>query len=323
MQINIPKDSRFLVTGGAGFIGSNIVEELLKRGYYVRAIDNFINGKKENIEAFIDNKNFEFIKGDIRNLKNCMEACKNIDYVLHQAALGSVPRSIKEPTLSNDINVSGFVNMLYASKENKIKKFVYASSSSVYGDSKSLPKKEGEEGNLLSPYALTKKIDEMYAKLFYELYGLPTIGLRYFNVYGPKQDENSIYSAVIPIFINKLIKNQQAIINGDGTNSRDFTFVKDVVKANILSCMCNESCFGEVYNIGYGGNTTITELYNNIKKILSKNITPIYSSQREGDISHSHASIKKANKALKYVPEYNIDEGLKHTINWYKKKGIN
>lgn len=320
MKYEFAKNDRFLITGGAGFIGSNIVKYLLANGYYVRVVDNYITGKKENIEEFFSNPNFDFLEGDICDYETCKIACENIDYVLHQAALGSVPRSVKNPLLSNSINVDGFLNMLYASKENKVKKFIYASSSSVYGDSVALPKKEGEEGVPLSPYAATKKINEIYAQLFYKLYHLPTIGLRYFNVYGPKQDPKSIYAAVIPIFITKLINNEAAIIDGDGTNSRDFTFIKDVIDANIKACLCDKKHYGKVYNIGYGEKTTIYELYMKISNILSKTKLPIYGQKREGDVPHSHASIENAKQDLCYIPKYNIDEGLKETINWYTQK---
>lgn len=320
MEYKFPERTRFLVTGGAGFIGSNLVEELLHLGYYVRVLDNFMTGKRENIREFMDDNNFELIEGDIRDFDTCMTACNNIDYVFHEAALGSVPRSIKDPLLSNDVNVSGFLNMVYAAKENKVKGFIYASSSSVYGDSAILPKVEGTEGSVLSPYALTKKADEMYATLFNKLYDLPTVGLRYFNVYGPKQDPESIYAAVIPIFINKLINNEEVTINGDGTNSRDFTYVEDVVQANIKACLCSDKCRGNIYNIGYGGRTTIAQLYDDIRIILSRKEKIHYSDTREGDVQHSYSSIKKAHDDFDYIPKYNIDSGLKKTVGWYHKK---
>lgn len=320
MDFDFPFDTKFLVTGGAGFIGSNIVEFLLKKGYKVRVLDNFITGKKENIEPFYKYNNFEFIEGDIRNIDTCFNACDSIDYVLHQAALGSIPRSIKNPILTNEINVSGFLNMLEASTQKHVKRFIYASSSSVYGNSESLPKIEGFEGSILSPYALTKKINELYAYLYNEIFNLKVIGLRYFNVYGPRQDPNSLYSAVIPKFINGLINNEDIYINGDGSNSRDFTYVEDVVQANLKACLCNQKYCKEVYNVGHGGNTTIKELYYKIAKILHINKNPIYKENRAGDMKHSIASIKKAKECLNYETKYNIDEGLKKTIPFYLKK---
>lgn len=314
------KKITFLVTGGAGFIGSNIVERLLNEGYKVRVLDNLITGKIENISEFLNNKNFEFIKGDIRDIDTCMKACEKVDYVLHEAALGSVPRSINNPLLTNEINVSGTLNMLYSAKENNVKRFIYASSSSVYGDSLELPKKEGKEGNVLSPYAATKKIDEIYADVFKKVYGLSIIGLRYFNVYGPKQDPNSIYSAVIPLFINGIMENKQVTINGDGETSRDFTYVEDVVQANIKACLSNEKYSGNVYNIAYGGRTTLNDLYHKIAETLNSDIKPIYSETRKGDIKHSNADITKASNDLLYLPKFNIDLGLKKTIDWYIKK---
>ena len=314
------KKITFLVTGGAGFIGSNIVERLLKEGYKVKVLDNLITGKIENIEEFFSNKNFKFIKGDIRDIDTCMKACEKVDYVLHEAALGSVPRSIKNPLLTNEINVSGTLNMLYSAKENNVKRFIYASSSSVYGDSLELPKKEGKEGNVLSPYAATKKINEIYADIFKKVYGLSVIGLRYFNVYGPKQDPNSIYSAVIPVFINGIMENKQVTINGDGETSRDFTYVEDVVEANINACLSNQNNSGNIYNIAYGGRITLNDLYFKISEILNSDIKPIYSETRKGDIKHSNADITKAKNDLLYLPKFNIDLGLKKTIDWYIKK---
>jgi len=314
------KSSKILVTGGAGFIGSNIVSKLLDLGCYVRVIDNLITGKKENIEEFINNPNFEFIEGDIRDYNLCLEVCDNIDYVLHQAALGSVPRSIENPLLSHDINVNGFLNMLYASIQKKVKRFIYASSSSVYGDIQKLPQIENKIGNVLSPYALTKKINELYAILFNKIYSIETIGLRYFNVYGPKQDPKSKYAAVIPLFINNTLNNEQSTIYGDGTNSRDFTYVEDVVNANINACLADSNSSSNVYNIAGGGRTTINELYNKVSDIIGLHIESKYEKERSGDIKHSNASIKKAKEKLLYEPSYNIDTGLKKTIEWYKKK---
>ncbi|MDD3392673.1 MAG: SDR family oxidoreductase [Bacilli bacterium] len=314
------ENKRILVTGGAGFIGSNIVKRLLDLGCYVKVLDNLITGKKENIEEFMNNDHFEFIEGDIRDFNLCLNVCDDIDYVLHEAALGSVPRSIENPLLSHDINVNGFVNMLYASVQKKVKRFIYASSSSVYGDLEKLPKVEQETGNPLSPYALNKKVDELYALLFNKIYNIETIGLRYFNVYGPKQDPKSKYAAVIPLFINNIVNNQKSYINGDGTNTRDFTYVQDVVNANVNACLADSSSCGNVYNIAYGGRVTIQKLYDMISEILGIFIDPLYREERIGDIKHSNADIQKAKEKILYNPIYSIEEGLKKTINWYKKK---
>ena len=316
------KHTHFLVTGGAGFIGSNLVEELLKNNYRVTVLDNLSTGKIENIKPFMNNSNFKFVKGDIRNLDVCLKACEDIDYLLHQAAIGSVSRSLEEPILYNDININGTLNIMYAAQNKKVKKVVYASSSSVYGDTETLPKIEGNEGQLLSPYSLTKKVDEMYALMFYKIYKLPTIGLRYFNVYGPKQNEKSIYSAVIPSFINKLINNEQVTINGDGESSRDFTYVSDVVKANINACLASSKCNGKIYNIAYGDQTTLNDLYYNIRALLKKELKPIYGPFRKGDIRHSKADISKAKKELDYRPTTNISLGLEKTVNWYLQNQI-
>ncbi|MGI6329559.1 MAG: SDR family oxidoreductase [Bacilli bacterium] len=323
MIYNFPQETRFLITGGAGFIGSNIAKKLINLGYYVRILDNFITGKKDNIESLLKNKNFELIKGDIRDLNTCLEASKDIDYIFHQAALNSVPRSIKNPLLVNEINVNGFLNILKAALKNKIKRVIYASSSNVYGDSLKLPKIEGKEGNVLSPYGATKKINELYAHIFFYIYHLPIIGLRYFNVYGPNQDPHSKYSAVIPIFITKTLKNQPITIYGDGKNSRDFTYVDDVVQANLKACLINNKYLGNVYNVAYGKQTTLKELSKKIDKILNKNTKIIYAPKRKGDIPHSLASIKKIKTELKYEPKFSIDQGLKKTISYYKKRTKN
>lgn len=315
--IKFDKNVKFLVTGGAGFIGSNIVEKLLNLGYFVRILDNFSTGKRKNIEPFLNNPNFELIQGDIRITFDCYKACKGINYVLHQAALGSVPRSIEDPKTTNDVNITGTLNMLIASRDNKVKRFVYASSSSVYGDNNNLPKVENVIGKPLSPYAITKVNNELYSKNFHELYNLPTIGLRYFNVYGKNQDPNSVYAAVIPIFISKLLNNETLVIYGDGEQSRDFTFIENIVNANLKACLANEKALGEVFNIAYGGQITINELYNKISNLLNKNIKPKYECSRKGDVRHSFANIEKAKNLLNYNPQYTIDEGLKKTINWY------
>ncbi len=318
MDIEIPKDSRFLVSGGAGFIGSNIVSKLLHMGYKVRVLDNFSTGKEENIEEFYNMPNFELIQGDIRSLDVCLKASKDIDYTLHQAALGSVPRSINEPKITNEVNTSGTLNMLIAAKENNVKRFVYASSSSVYGDEESLPKKEENIGRQLSPYAITKHTNELYAHNFYYIYGLETIGLRYFNVYGKKQDTDSIYAAVIPNFISSLLNNKKPIIYGDGTQSRDFTYIEDVIQANIKACVAKQEALGEVFNVANGSKISINNLYNIICNILKKKVNPIYEPARQGDVKHSLADISKAASVLGYKSRYGIEEGLKIIIKWYQ-----
>lgn len=317
-SIVFPPDTKFLVTGGAGFIGSNIVEKILELNYKVRVLDNFSTGKKENIENFLQNSNFELIEGDIRDIEVCKKACQGIDYVLHQAAWGSVPRSIEMPLIYEEINIKGHLNMMEAARENRIKKFVYASSSSVYGDSPILPKKEGVEGKVLSPYALTKKVNEEYAKLYFNLYGLDTIGMRYFNVFGKKQNPDGFYAAVIPKFVKQLINNESPQINGDGETSRDFTYVDNVVEANLKACLANKSASGEAFNIAYGGRETLNNLYRKLCQLLSKEIEPIYKEERKGDIKHSNADISKARELLKYEPKYSMDRGLELTIEWYK-----
>lgn len=312
------KNTKFLVTGGAGFIGSNLAEYLVNQGYYVRVLDNLATGKKENIAALLDKSNFEIIEGDIRLLDDCLKACEGIDYVLHQAALGSVPRSIKDPKTTNDVNITGTLNMLIAAREHKVKKFVYASSSSVYGDEPHLPKIEDRVGKPLSPYAITKKVNELYARNFYELYGLPTIGLRYFNVFGRRQDPNSVYAAVIPNFVKALSEGRAPIIHGDGKQSRDFTYVDNVIEANLKACLAGPEANGEVFNIAYGGQVTVNELYNTIKELMNVAIEPIYGPERPGDIKHSNADISKAKKLLNYDPKYSFYDGIKLTIDWYK-----
>ncbi len=313
------KDSSFLVTGGAGFIGSNLVEKILDLGYKVKVLDNFSTGKKRNIEEFLDDSNFEPTEGDIRDLASCQQACNGIDYVLHQAALCSVPRSINDPRTTNDVNITGTLNMMIAARDNKVKRFVYASSSSVYGDEPNLPKTEDRIGKPLSPYAITKKVNELYARNFYELYKLPVIGLRYFNVFGKKQDCNSVYSAVIPIFIKKLLKREAPTINGDGKQSRDFTYVENAVDANLKACLADGGALGEVFNIACGGKVYLNDLYWKICKLLNVNIRPIYGPERPGDIKHSNAGIIKAKKILGYHPEYDVDRGLEKAIEWYKR----
>lgn len=318
-DIKFEKNTKFLVTGGAGFIGSNLVEAILRLGCKVRVLDNFSTGKRENITEFLGNENFELIEGDIRNLEDCQKACVGVDYVLHQAAWGSVPRSLEFPVLYNEINVVGHLNMMQAAREKGIKKFVYASSSSVYGDSPILPKKEEKIGKVLSPYALTKKLNEEYADLYFRIYGLKTIGLRYFNVFGKKQDPNGFYAAVIPKFVKQLLKNEAPQINGDGETSRDFTYIANVVQANLKACLAADEASGEVFNIAYGGRETLNSLFDKLSKLLNKNIKAVYADERAGDIKHSNADISKAKNLLNYNPEYSMDRGLELTIEWYKE----
>ena len=327
MQNNINREitnSTILVTGGAGFIGSNLVETLLLQNNSVICLDNFSTGKKENIEVFLSNENFSLIEGDIRNLEDCQKAVKGVDYVFHEAALGSVPRSIKDPKTTNDVNIGGFVNMLLASKEENVKRFIYAASSSTYGDSKALPKVEDKIGKPLSPYAVTKYVGELYAKVFSDLYGIETIGLRYFNVYGKRQDPEGAYAAVIPKFIKLLLDGKAPLIHGDGKQSRDFTFVEDVVQANQLAALTtNKESLNTVYNVAFGGNTTLAQLFEILTNLLSKfdnnisDIKAINGEDRLGDIKHSLASVEKAKALLKYNPNFDINKGLAKAIDWY------
>lgn len=316
---NFPENTKFLVTGGAGFIGSHLVDKLLKLNMQVIVLDDYSSGKKRNLAHLQGHKNLTVITGDIRNLTTCQSACSGVDYVLHQAALGSVPRSIEDPMASHDVNVNGFMNMLKAATDNNVKRFVYASSSAVYGDEETLPKKEGVEGTLLSPYAVTKYINELYANNFRTVYGLQTIGLRYFNVFGPRQDPDSIYAAVVPLFVKKLLANEAPTINGDGKQSRDFTYIDNVVDANLKACLAKESSCGEAYNIAYGGREFLNDLYKKLCELLSKNISPIYGADRAGDIKHSNADISKAIKKINYDPKIDLNKGLDLSIQWYKE----
>jgi len=317
-------NKKILVTGGAGFIGSNLCEALLEKGNKVICLDNFATGKRENLEQLLKNTNFTLIEGDIRKLKDCLKATKEIDYVLHQAALGSVPRSIKDPITSNDVNVSGFLNMLVAARDNGVKRFVYAASSSTYGDSESMPKVEDIIGKPLSPYAITKYVNELYADIFSKTYGLETIGLRYFNVFGRKQDPNGAYAAVIPKFVSQLMKGESPVINGDGDYSRDFTYIDNVIQANLLSLVTiNEKAINTVYNVAYGDRNTLDDLMGYLKEYLSEfdskisNVKVIYGPNRSGDIPHSHASVDKAKELLKYNPQFTLQKGLKEAVKWY------
>lgn len=317
-NIKFPEGTRFLVTGSAGFIGSNLVEAILNLGYQVRGLDNLSTGKKENIEEFIDNSNYEFVEGDIRNLDTCIKACEDVDYVLHQAAWGSVPRSIEMPLFYEETNIKGTLNMMEAARQNGVKKFVYASSSSVYGDEPNLPKQEGREGNILSPYALTKMVDEEYGKLYTKLYGLDTYGLRYFNVFGRRQNPEGAYAAVIPKFIKQLLNNEQPIINGDGKQSRDFTYIDNVIEANLKACNADHKAAGQAYNIAYGGREFLIDIYAQLLNALDKDIQPIFGPDRKGDIKHSNADISKAKELIKYDPEWSFEKGIQAAIKWYK-----
>ncbi len=305
------------MTGGAGFIGSNIAEELVKRGHPVKVIDNFLTGKRENVSSFLDK--IEFIEGDIRDSDACNRALEGVDFVLHQAALPSVPRSIEDPLLTTEINVRGTLNILLASREAKVKGFVFASSSSVYGDDPNLPKKEDTVGNPLSPYAISKLAAEKYCRVFSQIYGLSTVCLRYFNIFGPRQDPSSQYAAAIPNFITRMLKGESPTIFGDGEQSRDFTYVSNVVDANILASKA-QGVAGEVFNIGCGEKTTVNALASKLNEILKEEISPSYDEPRPGDIRHSFADISKARKMLKYEPLVSFSEVLKETIRWYRER---
>lgn len=318
-EIQFPKDTLFLVTGGAGFIGSNLCEAILNKGCRVRCLDDLSTGKQANVDMFLDNPNYEFIKGDIKDLDICMKACEGVDYVLNQAAWGSVPRSLEMPLFYCQNNIQGTLNMLEAARQNGVKKFVYASSSSVYGDEPNLPKTEGREGNLLSPYALTKRCDEEWAKLYTMHYGLDTYGMRYFNVFGRRQDPNGAYAAVIPKFIMQLMRGEVPTINGDGKQSRDFTYVDNVIEANLRACQAPHEAAGEAYNIAYGGREYLIDIYYGLTKALGIDVEPIFGPDRKGDIKHSNADISKARRLLGYNPDYSFQDGIKLAIEWYKE----
>lgn len=317
-KVTFSSDAVFLVTGGAGFIGSNLVEALLKKGHIVRVLDDLSQGKQANVDMFLDNENYTFIKGDIRDLDTCLSATDGVDYVLNQAAWGSVPRSIEMPLLYEEINIRGTLNMLEASRQNGVKKFVYASSSSVYGDEPTLPKQEGREGNLLSPYALTKASNEEYAKLYTKLYGLDTYGLRYFNVFGRRQDPDGAYAAVLPKFIKQLLNDEQPTINGDGKQSRDFTYIENVIEANLKACAAPSAVAGNAFNVAYGGREYLIDVYHSLARALDKNIEPHFGPDRAGDIKHSNADISKAKEMLGYDPDYSFDKGIQEAIEWYR-----
>lgn len=314
------KSSHFLVTGGAGFIGSNLVEYLLAHGAgKVRVLDNFSTGSMNNIREYLDHPAFELMEGDIRDLKTCQQAVKGIDYVSHQAALGSVPRSIDDPITSNEVNVSGFLNMLVAAQKSAVKKMVYAASSSTYGDSPDMPKVENKIGNPLSPYAITKFVNELYAGIFSSQYGFHTIGLRYFNVFGPRQNPQGPYAAVIPLFITAALKNESTFINGDGETSRDFTFVENAVQANIRALLSIGIDEHQVVNIAFGERTTLNQLWNDITSMVGINKKPNYRDFRAGDVRHSLASINKAKELIGYEPIISVRDGLKTSVEWYQR----
>lgn len=312
---------RILVTGGAGFIGSNLVETLLQdeRVALVRVLDNLATGSMQNINPYLENSKFEFIEGDIKNYETCVKACTGIDRISHQAALGSVPRSINDPLTTNDVNITGTLNIFTAAKENNVKRVVYAASSSTYGDHPGLPKVEDIIGRPLSPYAVTKYVNELYASVYASLYNIELIGLRYFNIFGPRQNPNGPYAAVIPLFAEAILKNTAPTINGDGSHSRDFTYVANAVQANILSLFTeNKEAVNQVYNIACGAQTSLLELFDGLKKEANSDLNPIHGPERRGDVKHSLANIDKATKMLGYKPAVSVIDGLKKTYNWYK-----
>ncbi|HEX7905945.1 MAG TPA: SDR family oxidoreductase [Chitinophagaceae bacterium] len=313
---------RILITGGAGFIGSNLVEKLLQdeRVHFVSVLDNLATGSVQNIESFIGNERFRFIEGDIRNYETCLQACKDIDTISHQAALGSVPRSINDPLTTNEVNITGTLNIFTAAKEKKIRRVVYAASSSTYGDHPGLPKVEDQIGKPLSPYAVTKFVNELYAQVYASLYGIEFIGLRYFNIFGPKQNLAGPYAAVIPLFAQAILKDQAPTINGDGQHSRDFTFVNNAVQANILSLFTeNKEAVNQVYNIACGEQTSLNALFEALRKEAESSLQPAYGPERKGDVKHSLADISKAKNLLGYDPAISVEEGLKMTLQWYIK----
>jgi UDP-N-acetylglucosamine 4-epimerase len=321
MEHNIKK---LLITGGAGFIGSNLCEYFLNKEYKVICLDNFVNGHRRNIDKLIENPNFKLVDGDIRNLDTCKRVVKGVDFVLHQAGLGSVPRSIVDPIATNETNVSGFLNMLLVAKDAGVKRFIYAASSSTYGDSTTLPKQESIIGKPLSPYAITKYVNEMYAEVFSKTYGMETIGLRYFNVFGRRQDPNGVYAAVIPLFVKKLMSYESPIINGDGSNSRDFTYIDNVLQMNELAVTTqNTSAVNTVYNTAFGGQTSLIQLVNYLKEYLGEfdpkilEVEIVHGPNRAGDIPHSFANIEKAKNLLGYNPQFSIQTGLKEAVKWY------
>ena len=318
-ELEFPKGTTFLVTGAAGFIGSNLCEALLKKGCKVKALDDLSTGKQANVDLFANESNYTFIKGDIKDPQTCMDACEGVDYVLHQAAWGSVPRSLEMPQFYCKNNIDGTLNMLEAARQQGVKKFVYASSSSVYGDEPNLPKTEGREGNLLSPYALTKRCDEEWAKLYTKFYGLDTYGMRYFNVFGRRQDPDGAYAAVIPKFLKQLMHGETPTINGDGKQSRDFTYIDNVIEANLKACLAPHEAAGEAFPVAYGGRECLIGIYCGLTAALGVDIEPNFGPDRKGDIKHSNADISKARKLLGYDPDYSFQDGIKLAIEWYKE----
>ncbi len=318
-ELHFPKETVFLVTGGAGFIGSNLCEAILNMGCKVRCLDDLSTGKVQNVEAFRENENYTFLRGDIKDLDTCLRACEGVDYVLNQAAWGSVPRSIEMPLFYCANNIQGTLNMMEAARQNGVKRFVYASSSSVYGDEPALPKKEGIEGNLLSPYALTKRCDEEWAKQYKRHYGLETVGLRYFNVFGRRQNPDGAYAAVIPKFLKQLLAGERPTIHGDGRQSRDFTYIENVIEANLKACTAPKEATGEAYNIAYGGREYLIDIYYGLTKALGVDVEPIFGPERPGDIKHSNADISKARRLLGYDPDWSFERGIQAAIAWYKE----
>jgi len=318
-DVVFPENSLFLVTGGAGFIGSNLCEAILKLGYRVRCLDDLSTGKQANVDLFLGNPNYEFVRGDVKDLDTCLNACEGVDFVLHQAAWGSVPRSIEMPLFYCANNIGGTLNMLEAARQKGVKKFVYASSSSVYGDEPNLPKTEGREGNLLSPYAVSKRADEEWAKQYTRHYGLDTYGLRYFNVFGRRQDPNGAYAAVIPKFIRQLLSGETPTINGDGKQSRDFTYIENVIEANLKACLAPHEAAGEAFNIAYGGREYLLDIYYGLTEALGLNVEPNFGPDRAGDIKHSNADITKARALLGYAPDWSFEKGIQSAIEWYKE----
>ncbi len=314
---------RILVTGGAGFIGSNLVEKLLgdDRVTHVRVLDNLLTGNKQNLAEFNDHPKFEFVEGDIRDFETCLNSCEKVDLVSHQAALGSVPRSIQDPLTTNEINITGTLNIFNAAREKKIRRVIYAASSSTYGDHPGLPKTEDKIGKPLSPYAVTKYVNELYARVFADLYGMEMIGLRYFNIFGPKQSPGGPYAAVIPLFIKAILENNPPVINGDGAHSRDFTYVDNAVQANLCALFTKDpAATNQVYNIACGHQTSLNQLFDFLKKVAHSKLEAIHGPERAGDVKHSLASVEKAKKMLGYDPTIEVEDGLKRTFNWYKER---